>query len=717
MNVDGCWLPATPRRRQSGTTVRPAAVRELMVLGGVQPDERTDSELVLAARGDDSDAFGQLFGRWFDRSWNVARNIIRQDDLAAEIAQDAMLSAWQRLDQLQDPDAFGGWLLRITRNRALNRLEHERRSRASGDEIVSGLRDRQSQLGQENPAGAQTPLSVDALVEMQDRQELVWAAAAALGERDASLLDLHLRHGLSPAEIAQELGVEANSAHQQLFRLRNKLGDVIGSYLLWRNGRPLCRGLAAAVSGDVAFDNSVSRAVAKHQAVCSECSERRDRLVDPAKLFASVPLVAVPLQLKVGAAAALQAAGVPVDPTSIAASAGPGAGGPGAGGSGPGSSGGPGGPGTGGPGGTSGTGGPGGVGSSGGPGGAGGGVGSSPSAGLGDLGLAGPGNGIPAVTEPATLTTAPQPAFEVAGGEVAGGEAPAIDPGQPTTILSQVEAPPAPKAPETVASAFEEWSRGVAWTFSRRAWGRSAAIVVGVVIALLGFVALSDSSSLADFLPFVSDDDDRAIASGAIAGPSANSEVSGSASAESTSAEDVLAVDPSTTAESTTSATEATNTTEASTTSASSTTESSTTTESTTTSASTTETTASTSSSTTSESTTTETTSSSTSETTETTTSSSSSSSETTQPPPPPNIIRFTNRLVTNLECNNPNLRPYDAIWLTENADSVELTLPTGNVVQGPPTGTHRFCAASGQQLVLRALGPGGEDKATTTLR
>ena len=66
----------------------------------------------------------------------------------------------------------------------------------------------------------------------------MWAATAALGERDASLADLLLRHQLSPAEIADEMGVEPNNAHQLLFRLRTKLGDAVANYLVWRNGRP-----------------------------------------------------------------------------------------------------------------------------------------------------------------------------------------------------------------------------------------------------------------------------------------------------------------------------------------------------------------------------------------------------------------------------------------------------------------------------------------------
>ena len=66
--------------------------------------------------------------------------------------------------------------------------------------------------------------AVDPAQAMEDAElaALVWDAADALGDRDASLLDLHLRHGLSPAEIAEELGVKANAAHQSLHRMRDR---------------------------------------------------------------------------------------------------------------------------------------------------------------------------------------------------------------------------------------------------------------------------------------------------------------------------------------------------------------------------------------------------------------------------------------------------------------------------------------------------------------
>jgi len=613
---------------------------------------RTDTELVQAARGDEPEAFGELFQRWFDRSWNVARAIIREDDLAAEIAQDAMLKAWQGLDQLQNPDAFGGWLLRITRNRALSRLEREQRSRATEDNVVSGLQDRQRQQGHDSLLGGQAGPDVDVVVDVRDRQELVWAAAQALGERDASLLDLHLRHGLSPAEIADEMGVEANAAHQQLFRLRGKLGEAIGSYLLWRNGRPLCQGLAAAVSGRKAFDRSVSRAVTKHQVRCQECSERRAGLVDPAKLFASVPLLVVPAQFKTTAAAALAEAGVP----------------------------------------------------------------------MGDLGgLSGGGRSFDDADGSGDPSGGPGPSD---GGAVPSGSPSASPPtGSPPLSSSSglSSGSPPPASPVGVPPV----GRGLAWTVTKRAWGRSLLAVGGVVVAFLAVVGLADSMALSDLLPFGGTGDDQSIGSEVLSGPimdegeseaaptgqseGDNRSTGGDGSGEG-EAGDGAALETSGSTDSPTTANSSSSTTESGDTTV-------TTADSTTSSSETTRTTVST----------TVTTSSSTSETrptTETTvdtsSSSSSSSTETTATTDttafaPPVILRFTSR-TAQVRCNDRTQRPYEAIWVTENTTSVELFLPDGSSRVGKPEGSALFCAVPQSRINLLASGPGGQAKASTTL-
>ena len=97
-----------------------------------QHRERDASRIARLGAGDDR-AFGELYDDWYDRVFDLARRIVRDDELAADVAQDTFLSAWKNIGTLEDPNAFGGWLLRIARNRALNVGGREGRSVAVDD--------------------------------------------------------------------------------------------------------------------------------------------------------------------------------------------------------------------------------------------------------------------------------------------------------------------------------------------------------------------------------------------------------------------------------------------------------------------------------------------------------------------------------------------------------------------------------------------------------
>ena len=291
--------------------------------GGGAVRYEDDVDLVLAATDGDADAFGVLFDRWFDRVHDVAYRIVRDREVSAEVAQDVFLVAWTHLHRIEQPASFGGWLLRTARNRALNRLERERRTVAVSDEenVMHSQRD-------------EPELDPGEAMHRNEQVDLVWAAASALGERDASVLDLHLRHGLGAAELAEALGVTANNAHQLLFRLRKRLAAAVRGWVLWRNGRPACDELAGLLraAGITAFGSAAVAMIERHSDACTGCLGRREQRLAPEAMFAAVPILAVAPMVRAQAASALEAAGVPMQGSSAlgpGGEAGPGPGGAG----------------------------------------------------------------------------------------------------------------------------------------------------------------------------------------------------------------------------------------------------------------------------------------------------------------------------------------------------------------------------------------------------
>ena len=281
-----------------------------------------DAARVERLRGGDETAFGELYDAWFDRVHDLAFRIV--GDAGADVAQDTFLAAWRSIDSLENPNAFGGWLLRIARNRSLNRLDREQRAHPV-DDVGLEMIESSGPSAANAPAGFRVEDRLGAVedparaIEDAETVDLVWEAADALGERDATVLGLTLRHGLTPAEIGEVVGVNRNAANQLVHRVRNRLGDAVRARVLWRGGAPVCDELAAALdaAGVERFGPDAVRVTGIHAEGCEVCEERRRLALAPSALFAAIPLMGAPALLKTEIAAALTRDGVPMQGSAV----------------------------------------------------------------------------------------------------------------------------------------------------------------------------------------------------------------------------------------------------------------------------------------------------------------------------------------------------------------------------------------------------------------
>lgn len=101
-----------------------------------------DALLGRIARGDRA-ALGELFALEGGRQVAIALRIVRRQDLAEEVVQDAFVAVWQRAAQF---DAARGparaWLTVIVRNRALNLLRDGSRLEFHDSDVLEDMGDR-----------------------------------------------------------------------------------------------------------------------------------------------------------------------------------------------------------------------------------------------------------------------------------------------------------------------------------------------------------------------------------------------------------------------------------------------------------------------------------------------------------------------------------------------------------------------------------------------
>ena len=251
----------------------------------------SDGELVARSLRGESDAFGDLYNRYFPSVYDFLHRTLRNADEAADIAQETFLKAMEGLSSLANPAAFKSWVFSIAHHQALNRLE--RQKRFVMPPALEGEQDDDPILRQVDTDRLANP---EQAAEMQETARLVWEAATSLDRRAYAVLDLHARQGLESAEIAEVLGVSKGNAYTMLNRMKRSLEEAIGSYLLMRRGSKNCQTLQRIVTP---FDIppvtvEMRRTVERHVRKCDICTETKKTLMAPLAVFGAFAAVPAP---------------------------------------------------------------------------------------------------------------------------------------------------------------------------------------------------------------------------------------------------------------------------------------------------------------------------------------------------------------------------------------------------------------------------------------
>ena len=95
------------------------------------PDTRStelaDGAVVRAVLAGDVERYEVLVARYQERLYRYALGMVLDRDTATEIAQDTLVTSYEKLRGCRDPDRFGAWVFRTLRNRCLDHLKDPRR--------------------------------------------------------------------------------------------------------------------------------------------------------------------------------------------------------------------------------------------------------------------------------------------------------------------------------------------------------------------------------------------------------------------------------------------------------------------------------------------------------------------------------------------------------------------------------------------------------------
>lgn len=184
----------------------------------MRDDERRDGdpsdlELVQAGRSGDDSALGALVRRHHEVAYRVAVSLVKEDDLAQDVVQDAFMKAFRALDGFRGDASFRTWLLTITANEARGALRRQGRRKETALEDAGPIES--EEMG---PArAAMVAQEAGRARRMLER----------LPEKQRMSVSLRIDEGLSFREIGEIIGSSEGAARVNYFHGIRRLRELM----------------------------------------------------------------------------------------------------------------------------------------------------------------------------------------------------------------------------------------------------------------------------------------------------------------------------------------------------------------------------------------------------------------------------------------------------------------------------------------------------------
>lgn len=184
----------------------------------------SDEKLVKAAQRGDMPAFEELVARHRDKIYARAFSMMRSEEDAVDLSQEAWVKGWQRLKQFQGDSSFVTWMTRIVINLCLDQLRKQKRQRS---ESIESLEEESGGVERQMPTIVINP------TEGLERRELRQRIDKALGQlsyEHRTVLILHEFEELEYKEIAKRMECSIGTVMSRLFYARRKMANLMASY-------------------------------------------------------------------------------------------------------------------------------------------------------------------------------------------------------------------------------------------------------------------------------------------------------------------------------------------------------------------------------------------------------------------------------------------------------------------------------------------------------
>ncbi len=175
----------------------------------------SDAELARQALAGSQAAYSVLVDRYASSAVNIAARLVNDRAVAEELAQEAFVRAFARLNTYDSDRKFSSWFFQILRNVTIDYLRRRRVDTVSLDGLLSA--------GYAGPADDSHKTSPEDEAERVALAAALTAAIEQLRHEFREVVVLKYVEGLSVDDIAGILGLPEGTVKTHLFRARKEL--------------------------------------------------------------------------------------------------------------------------------------------------------------------------------------------------------------------------------------------------------------------------------------------------------------------------------------------------------------------------------------------------------------------------------------------------------------------------------------------------------------
>lgn len=195
-----------------------------------------DRGLIARAQTGDQAAFRSLVDRHQRRAFAIAVGLVRDENDAREIVQEAFLRVYKGLPTFEGGSSFFTWLYRIVTNLAIDLMRKPGRKSAELDESRNVSDDAEGELALVSRIDGADPIDVVRRKEMAAR---IQTALDALPWYHRAVILMREVEGMSYEEMAEAMGVSKGTIMSRLFHARQKMQRALADVYAELDGKGL----------------------------------------------------------------------------------------------------------------------------------------------------------------------------------------------------------------------------------------------------------------------------------------------------------------------------------------------------------------------------------------------------------------------------------------------------------------------------------------------